>query len=255
MRRRPARTAPRPRDPSRSSQRRAVGEAAGLGRHVEGGSARPPVLKATTTRHLSLEHARVDPRLVGDVQVHRPPAAERSGSPAAASGAPRRARAPTPRRPCVPRGRTRSARPPSTRPGSRGGCRGLPRPAWRSRRRSRRAVMPRAVARKVNADFRAAIVAPGSFMKRGTSCRPRKVTSGVGVAVEVVAGQHHRHVAQRAALRERVADLEEEREVEERVDPGVDPVEARGAALVERDERGVAVEELPRPPAGPGTPS
>ena len=94
------------------------------------------------------------------------------------------------------------------------------------------------------AAFSAAGVAPGSLMKRGTSCRPSSVTSTDGVAVQVVARQHARDVAQRAAAGERLADRVVEREVEQRVDAGVDAVEARLAALEEGDERGVAVEEL-----------
>ena len=100
----------------------------------------------------------------------------------------------------------------------------------------------------MKASFRPEAVAPGSPMKRGTSCRPEEGHERARVAVEVVAGEQVRHLAQVLPLAERLADLEEEGEVEEGVDARVDPVEAGRAALEEGEHGGIAVEQLPHHP-------
>ena len=103
--------------------------------------------------------------------------------------------------------------------------------------------MPRAVMRKVKASFRPSTLAPGSFMKRATSCSPRNVTSRLGSRIQIVVGQHWPGPrSEPSAKTRRIGAVQ--REIEERVDAGIDAVESRLAALEERNETGIFIEHL-----------
>ena len=97
----------------------------------------------------------------------------------------------------------------------------------------------------MNASFRLSGVAPGFAQEARHVVQAEEGHELRRIGVQVVAAERARHLAQLLPLTEGAPQREEQREVEERVDPGVDAVEARSTSLEERHQRRVAVEELP----------